>query len=259
VSQNAQFLSPAETARRLGVSPKALRLYEERGLVKSLRASNGWRTYGPEQIETLHKITALKRMGFSLARIAELLKRGDLALATVLFAQEEALSKESERAMHALAIVRTARRQLASGQALSVDDLIRLTKETNVSTKGRREEMKAIFDPIVDKHFSAGDRRALGQRAFDQEEASRGWDSLIAEATALMANGDPGSPAARDLARRWMALVGAFTGGDLKLAAKAKSVWTEAMADPEAAPKLPLNPEIFAFVGEAWKKAQTEG
>ena len=33
------FLSPAETARRLGVSAKALRLYESRGLVAPLRAA----------------------------------------------------------------------------------------------------------------------------------------------------------------------------------------------------------------------------
>jgi DNA-binding transcriptional MerR regulator len=254
--QKAQFLSPTETARRLGVSPKALRLYEERGLVRPLRANNGWRTYGPEQIEALHKITALKRMGFSLARIAELLKRGNLALATVLSVQEEALSKETERAQHALEIVRTARRQLAAGQTLSIDDLIKLTKETNVTTKEQHEEMKAIFDPIVDKHFSADERNTLGQRAYDQQAVSRGWDGLMAEAKALMAKGDTTSPAAMDMARRWMALVGQFTQGDPQLAAKVKNVWNEAMADPKAAPKLPLNPEIFAFVGAAWKNAQ---
>jgi hypothetical protein len=27
------------------------------------------------------------------------------------------------------------------------------------------------------------------------------------------------------------------------------------MADPNAAPKLPLNPEIFAFIEKAWKAA----
>ena len=39
-------LSPAEAARLLGVSAKALRLYERHGLVKPLRSENGWRTYG---------------------------------------------------------------------------------------------------------------------------------------------------------------------------------------------------------------------
>ena len=48
-------LSPAETARRFGVSIKALRLYESRGLLKPLRSEAGWRTYGPDQIARLHK------------------------------------------------------------------------------------------------------------------------------------------------------------------------------------------------------------
>ena len=208
----------------------------------------------------MHKVIALKSMGFSLAQMAKLLKRGDLALATVLGAQETALVKESARAERALGLVRAARKTLAAGHALSLDDLITLTKETTVTTKAQHEEMKAIFDPIVEKHFSAEDRRVLEQRAFDQQEVlARVGCTSMTEAKALMAKGDSGSPAAMDLARRWMALVGQFTGGDAKLAAKVKSVWTDAMADPAAAPKLPLSPEIFVFVGEAWKKAQAAG
>ncbi len=38
-----------------------------------------------------------------------------------------------------------------------------------------------------------------------------------------------------------------------------RQVWNEAMTDPVAAPKLPLTPEIFAFVGKAWAAAQAEG
>jgi len=253
--QTSPFLSPTETARRLHVSAKALRLYEQHGLVKPMRSDKGWRAYGPDQLEALHKVIALKSMGFSLAQIARLLKRGDLALATVLSAQEAALAKESERAERALGLVRVARRKLADGKALSLDELITLTKETTVTTREQHEEMKALFDPIMERYFSEDDRRVLGQRAFDQQVASRGWDALMTEAKTLMAKGDSGSPEAVDLAHRWMALVGQFTGGDPKLAAKVKSVWTDAMADPAAAPKLPLNPEIFAFVGEAWKKA----
>jgi len=32
---------------------------------------------------------------------------------------------------------------------------------------------------------------------------------------------------------------------------KVLGIWKEALADPNAAPKLPLNPEIFAFVQKA--------
>lgn len=36
----APFLSPSEAARQLGVSPKALRLYEQRGLVAAAVGAN---------------------------------------------------------------------------------------------------------------------------------------------------------------------------------------------------------------------------
>ena len=50
MSSSAQFLNPSTAAQRLGVSIKALRLYEQRGLVAPSRTAAGWRVYGPEEI-----------------------------------------------------------------------------------------------------------------------------------------------------------------------------------------------------------------
>lgn len=252
MSASEPHLSPAEAARRLGVSAKALRLYEARGLVKPVRTAAAWRTYGPDQMARLHQILALKRLGLSLARIAALLKPGNgLKLENVLAMQEQVLSGETARVGHALRLVRAARAKLAAGGTLSIDDLTTLTKETTMTSKASPEEMKAIFDPIAARHFTPEENKALTARKFDQKEASAGWERVIEDAKLAMAKGDPASPAALDVARRWKALVNQFTGGDPALAAKARSVWNEAMADPATAPKLPLNPEIFAFVGKS--------
>jgi DNA-binding transcriptional MerR regulator len=250
-----RYLSPAETARRLGLSIKALRLYEARGLLAPKRTEAQWRVYGPEEIARLHQIVALKRLGLRLAEIGALLTSGD-ALARILDLQERVLERESARVGQALAVVRGARAKLEAGVALSIDDLATLTKETTMTGKATPDEMKAIFDPLAEKHFNAGERTALRQRSFDQAEASRAWDGLMAEAKALMEKGDPTSPAAADLARRWMAQVRLFTQGDPKVNAKVMAMWKDAMADPAAAPKLPLNPAIFAFVQQAWSHAQ---
>ena len=249
-----RHFSPAETAKRLGVTVKALRLYEQRGLVKPLRTQSDWRTYGPDQIARLHQIVALKRLGLPLARIGELLAwphDGPHALDRVLDLQERVLARESVRLGHALDIVRRARARLAAGEALSVDDLATLTKETTMTGKASDAEMKAIFDPLAEKHFTPEERADLQTRSFDQAEATRTWDALIEEAKALMAKGDPTSDAARDLARRWQAQVKLFTEGNPAMNQKVMGMWEEAMADPNAAPKLPLNPEIFAFVQKA--------
>jgi hypothetical protein len=125
-----------------------------------------------------------------------------------------------------------------------------------MTNKASAAEMKAIFDPLVDKHFNAEDRAALQQRSFDQAEVSKTWETLIAEAKALMAKGDPSSAAAIDLARRWQAQVRMFTQGDPAMSQKAMSVWKDAMATPSGASQLPLNPEIFAFIGKAQAAAK---
>jgi len=254
-----RYLSPAEAAKKLGVSVKALRLYESRGLVAPLRTRADWRAYGPEQMARLHQILALKRMGLSLVRIAEMLSGKTSTLESVLALQEQVLAGESQRVSHALALVRAARTRLASGDALSIDDLATLTKETTMTTKATPEEMKAIFDPISAKYFTPEETKALSARKFDQAEASAQWEQVIADAKAAMAKGDPASPAALDVARRWKALVEQFSGGDAAIAGKVRAVWNEAMADPAAAPKLPLNPEVFAFMAKAQAKLKELG
>ncbi|MGH6877417.1 MAG: MerR family transcriptional regulator, partial [Rhizomicrobium sp.] len=117
-------LNPAELARRMGVTPKALRLYEAHGLLAPLRTRSGWRIYGAREIATLHHVLALKRLGLPLARIAELLSRRPVALDRLLATQEKVLAREQTRVDRALRLVRDARRKLAAGDALSIDDLI---------------------------------------------------------------------------------------------------------------------------------------
>ncbi len=247
-------LSPAETAKRLGVSIKALRLYEQRGFVKPLRSQADWRTYGPEQIARLHQVLALKRLGLKLSRIGELLQGRASTLASVLALQEQVLADEGARVTHALALVRAARAKLASGETLSIDDLATLTKETTMSTKPTQQEMKNIFDPLTEKHFTKEQLDALSKQPFDPAYTQDAWDKLIAEAKALMAKGDAASPAALDLAKRWRAMVELFTKGNPDIDRRVRAVWQDAMASPAAAPKLPMNPEIFAFMGKAMTK-----
>jgi len=73
VSVSAQFLSPSEAARQLGVSAKAVRLYEQRGLVAPVRSAAGWRAYGPGEMARAAEIVALRALGLSLAQVARVL------------------------------------------------------------------------------------------------------------------------------------------------------------------------------------------
>jgi DNA-binding transcriptional MerR regulator len=249
-----EHLSPSEAARRLGVSVKALRVYEQRGLVKPLRSQADWRAYGPEEMARLHQILALKALGLPLARIGALLEGRAATLESVLAIQEQALKDEGNRLEHALALIRAARSRLAAGETLSIDDLTQLTKETTMSNKLDSEEWKAMFDPLIQKNYAPEDLAKASGRHFDQEEISKAWNTLFEDAKAVMAKGDPYSPEAMDVARRWSALVNQFTQGDPKLAEGSSKVWKDAFADPKIAPRLPVGADLFAFVGKGMQR-----
>ena len=248
-------LSPTETATRFGVSIKALRLYESRGLLNPLRTEAGWRTYGPDQVARLHQILALKRLGLPLTRIATILA-GTGSLEPVLELQERVLAREGDRLARALELVRAARAKLKSGQTLSVDDLATLTTETAMTGKATLEDMRDVLEPITRRHYTEADREALAARPYEQGEIGRQWMALIEEARVLMAAGDPASPAAQDLGRRWKALYEQFTGGDKAIESKVSAVWRDAFADPASAARLPVSQEMFAFIGAALKAAE---
>ena len=186
-------LSPAETAKRFGISIKALRLYEQHGLLKPLRTANGstgaaWRVYGSDQIARLHQILALKRLGLSLGQIGELLAGAD-ALDPILAVQERALAKDRERITRALTLIRKARTKLASGDILSIDDLATLTQETVMRTQSTAEELKEILTPFKQKHLTPQEEASLEEASVEEwasGQPQKSMKQLFEEARALM-------------------------------------------------------------------------
>lgn len=65
-------MTSGEIAKKVGISPKAIRLYDEKGLLKPSDYSEGnYRLYDKEAILVLEKIIALKQVGFTLEEIYE--------------------------------------------------------------------------------------------------------------------------------------------------------------------------------------------
>ena len=243
-------LSPTETARRFGVTVKALRLYESRGLLTPLRSESGWRTYGPDQIARLHQILALKRLGLSLASIGQLMASAD-TLDAVLALQDQALVQESKRVAKGLALVRAARAKLKSGQALSIDDLATLSKETSMTSKLTRPTLfHPAFVPHQHKYFLPEELEAFASRdGYDQEADYAVWEGLIAELKLLTDLDDPASPASLDLGRRWLAQTESFTKGDEILTTKLRNMTKDAFADPVTAQQMPYSVDHLIFLG----------
>lgn len=90
----APFLSPSEAARQLAVSPKALRLYEQRGLVTPACTGVGWRVYGAGEMARAADVVALRVLGLSLAQITRVLAGEPTSLEGALASHQTALESQ---------------------------------------------------------------------------------------------------------------------------------------------------------------------
>jgi DNA-binding transcriptional MerR regulator len=160
VSPSAQFLSPSEAAKRLGVSAKALRLYEQRGLVIPVRSPAGWRAYGPDEMARAAEIAALRALGLSLAQVARVLG-GDAQdraqdLQPALAAHQAALEGRIRALADTVEKVRGLRADLARGEAPAAGELARLLEPA--------AELRVAFDlpwPWGGERFELRDIRPL--------------------------------------------------------------------------------------------------
>jgi DNA-binding transcriptional MerR regulator len=130
VNSSVRYFSPSEAARRLGVSTKALRLYEERGLVAPVRTPAGWRAYGPDQMARAAEVAALRALGLSLAQVARALGGEPETLQTALAAHQATLEARIRELAGAVEKVRGLQIGLARGEAPANGDVARLLRTT---------------------------------------------------------------------------------------------------------------------------------
>lgn len=112
-----------EVAARAGVSTRALRYYEEEGLLVAARTSSGQRTYGEEAVERVRLIQQLYAAGLPSRSILTLLPCVDSGFATpamldVLEGERDRISlgmRELKKARSQLDRIITATRESAAG------------------------------------------------------------------------------------------------------------------------------------------------
>jgi DNA-binding transcriptional MerR regulator len=156
VSSSAQFLNPSEAAKRLGVSAKALRLYEARGLIAPVRTAAGWRAYGPDEMARVAEIAALRELGLSLAQVARVLGGDSESLEPALAAHQAALEGRVHQLADAVDKVRRLRADLTDGRTPTPCELTRLVRPSS--------NFSVVFDlpwPWGGERFELQDIRSL--------------------------------------------------------------------------------------------------
>ncbi len=130
MNSTAQFLNPSEAAKRLGVSAKALRLYEQRGLLAPLRTAAGWRAYGPGEMVRAAEVVALRALGLGLAQVARVLWGDAEELEPALAAHQATLEGRIRQFADTVEKVRGLRTDLAQGRMPTAGELARLLGPT---------------------------------------------------------------------------------------------------------------------------------
>jgi DNA-binding transcriptional MerR regulator len=165
VNRPAQFLKPSEAAKRLGVSAKALLLYEQRGLIAPIRTDAGWRAYGPKEMARAAEIAVLRVLGLSLGQVERVLGGDPRSLQSALATHQATLEGQMRHLADTADKVRGVRAALASGQTSTAGDLTHLLKPTSkfrvvfdLPCMGRRTIRTARY-PATELHH-----RPTGQR-----------------------------------------------------------------------------------------------
>jgi MerR family transcriptional regulator, thiopeptide resistance regulator len=116
------MLRVGELAAATGVTVRTLHHYEETGLlISSGRTEGGHRVFGPEGVERVYQVRALRELGFSLVEIGNILEGGS-ATNDLLASHLVAVEQELER----LRLLRERLRSLTSRDytAADVEELI---------------------------------------------------------------------------------------------------------------------------------------
>lgn len=78
-----------ETAARVGLSRRAVKLYEEKGLLRVSRDANGYRNYTEEDVRILKEIFVYRKLGIGIADIRKLLNGTDNGLLKHIYEEKK--------------------------------------------------------------------------------------------------------------------------------------------------------------------------
>ncbi|MFB9329830.1 methyltransferase domain-containing protein [Paenibacillus aurantiacus] len=147
-----------ELAKRLDLTPRAIRLYEAKGLLMPARnPDNDYRVYTERDAWRLQTIAALREIGLSLAHIQKLLlgrDDGDTArIHHELELQRMAMVSKWVEAKSAIAVIDELIRRLERQQDLQLSDLSQLSEQLRQIHKSRDSWKDAWdFDRIAGEY-----------------------------------------------------------------------------------------------------------
>lgn len=246
------MLDIAEVARLTGLTSRALRFYEARGLMAPLRTASGRRLFGTADLERIHSLLALKRAGLSLIQIKRLFDRESIDLRRLIAAQLDILSVQQTALDEARALLTTTLSRIDRGEPIDAETFCSLirTGDTTMEQDDWRQVTDRYFTPEEKAQWE--ERKASIPADFDQAAYSKVWETLSAKIEAQLPL-DPASPAAQALLAEWQALLAPFKAvATPEMMAGSKKLYDN-MDEWQDQQKPPFSMAVWQFIQSACK------
>lgn len=134
-----------EAAQRVGCTCRAIKFYEEKGLLSPVaRRDNGYRDYTEADINRLHEIQAYRKLGIGLADIKKLLSGHETQLLDDILKQKQAQLEASQSEIEALRQFITSRSGYALDEAVDFPSL----------EQAIRAHLPGLFGAYLATHFA---------------------------------------------------------------------------------------------------------
>jgi len=237
----------SEVTRRTGLTSRALRFYEARGLVKPLRTASGRRYYSPADLERVNQIVALKRAGLTLAQIQRLTDRRPIDLKRLIDAQLEAIAAQAGALAEAKALLLSVKSRIDHSESVDAATFCSLIRQGDSVME--HENWKSV----ADRYFSPDEQAHWAERMkdvpseFDHDAYNRQWADLGARVAAALPL-DPASPEAGKLYDEWQALLAPFKAvATPEMMARATNLYNR-MDEWKGDQKPPFSIEVWNFI-----------
>ena len=166
------LLKVGQLAKQVSLSVRTLHHYDEIGLLSpSVRTPAGHRLYNSKDVALLHRIQALKQLGLSLQKIAEIIQKNSQSLPDIIAQQISAIDREMAQAA-----------QLKS-------KLVRLQGSLQA---GHEPDMASWLDTLAlmnvyEKYLSADEIEELNSHALAvKHEIEHDWPEMVKKLQAMM-------------------------------------------------------------------------
>lgn len=240
-----EALDISKVVRLTGLSARALRFYEARGLVKPLRTASGRRLYGAGELERINQVVTLKAAGFSLADIGRLLDRRPIDLGRLIGAQLEALDTQATQIAEARRLLLSAKSRVDRGESLDAETLCSLIKTGDSMME--QEKWAGVADRYMDEEAKADFAKTPYPAGFDQADYTAKWADLVARIEAALPM-DPASPQAQAFYDEWKALLAPFKAIATPAMGRGVTNMYDKIDEWKGDQKPPFSSEVWAFV-----------